>query len=166
MLQVQIDVWLSGIETDETIFFERFLDTKAFDNKNSSLLATALSKMMKETSCDAVYLSIMRHIALLPKNNFERLKTMLIIDKVIQQIILQRSGEDPDPAAVLTNIDILSILNKLDNHDVLKELEARFTVQNDSIKKLEDEIDRLKKSGTGVKGRAGTIVRIFIPHLF
>lgn len=165
MLQVQIDIWLAGLESDEDMFFGTFLNTKRFNSNDSKLISEALSKSMKDTSCDSLYVSILKHLALLPKSTFERLKTMMVIDKVVQQLVLQRAGENQDPLVAITNLDMLTLLNNLDNHDHLKEVEAKSVVANEKIKKLELEIDHLKKNGHGiVKGNLQAMQEKFESH--
>ncbi|KAI8846857.1 hypothetical protein BC829DRAFT_445004 [Chytridium lagenaria] len=66
------------------------------------------------------------------------MKFMLLIDKIVQQISVQRDSEDPDPAAALTDIDVRGIV---------ADLEAI-----ERAKRLEKEVEQLKTSKGDAKG--------------
>jgi hypothetical protein len=78
------------------------------------------------------------------------MKYMHIIDKTVQQIVIQKDSIDPDPASSLANIDVKSILSKMAvDGDRLRETEERLKKAMDRYKRLEKELDNLR--GTTVR---------------
>ncbi|KAJ3270137.1 Disheveled-associated activator of morphogenesis 1 [Terramyces sp. JEL0728] len=150
LLQTQIDVWIAGMEADEAELFKR-LDTNKINMDDSSELAVMLNQVMKKSSCEAPYISLLKHLTMLPANSFDRMKFILVIDKLVQQIIIQRNGEDPDPTSVLANIDMRHFMGELDNVESLKEQENRYQKQLEKSKRLEKEIETLKETSVNDK---------------
>ena len=80
---------------------------------------------------------------------YARMKYMHIIDKTVQQIVIQKDSIDPDPSSSLANIDVKSILSKMAvDGDRLRETEERLKKAVDRYKRLEKELDNLR--GTAV----------------
>ncbi|KAJ3270093.1 hypothetical protein HK104_004982, partial [Borealophlyctis nickersoniae] len=150
LLQTQIDVWIAGLEADEEETFQK-VDIEFMNLDDSDDLYNALSESMKLTSCYAPFASIMRHILLLPANPFQRMKFMFIIDKVVQQIVLQRDTEDPDPAAMLADLDIRGMVAELMDTDKLREQEDKYRKQLEKAKRLEKELETAKTEGAQSK---------------
>lgn len=136
LLQTQIDVWLSGIESDEAILFSR-LGVKEINSAASRQLGIALSESITDTSCHKSYLSLLKHVALLPANTFERLKYMTVIDKAVQQIVLQRNGKDPDPSSALANIDISGLFQQSNVEESKGDAKAKLISAEKRITELE-----------------------------
>ncbi|KAI8898114.1 hypothetical protein BC833DRAFT_649016 [Globomyces pollinis-pini] len=157
LLQTQIDVFLTGMDSDETDMFKE-MQTEPIDIEDISKLLATLSNVMKASSCEAPFASILRHMMMLPANSFERMKYMLVIDKLVQQLTLQRSGEDSDPSVLLANIDMSKFIGDLNNVESLKEQEARYQKQLEKSKRLEKEIEMLtKESGRKEKLEAAEL---------
>jgi hypothetical protein len=144
LLQTQIDVWLTGLEQDESEQFSR-LGVQKIDANNSVELGKALALSLRESSSEAPFASILKHLVTLPTIPLERSKMMLIIDRVVQQLTIQRSGEDLDPASSLSNIDVYNLLASMDNIEVLKEQESRYQKQVGKTKRLEKELESADK---------------------
>jgi hypothetical protein len=79
------------------------------------------------------------------------MKYMHIIDKTIQQIVIQQdSSMDPDPSAALANIDVKLILSKMAvDGDRLRETEERLKKATDRYRRLEKELDNVKNTESG-----------------
>ncbi|RKO85022.1 armadillo-type protein, partial [Blyttiomyces helicus] len=154
-LQTQIDVWIAGFEADEEETFQK-VDVQELDMEDSVELFSALNSSMKLTSCHMPFGSILRHILLLPANPWQRMKFMFIIDKIIQQIVLQRDEEDPDPATVLADLDIRAMVAELMDTDKLREQEDKYRKQVEKAKRLEKELESVKADGVSDK-RKGPI---------
>ena len=45
----------------------------------------------------------------------------MVIDKMIQQVVLQRNGEDPDPSLALANFDLRQVFRNLNDSSHFKE---------------------------------------------
>ncbi|KAJ1344017.1 hypothetical protein BSLG_001157 [Batrachochytrium salamandrivorans] len=73
------------------------------------------------------------------------MRYMMIIDKVIQQIVLQRDGEDPDPVAALANLDMRHLVGDMTSTEILKDQEEKYQKQLEKSKRLEKEITNLNR---------------------
>ena len=77
------------------------------------------------------------------------MKYMLILEKIIQQIILQKDGDDADPSAALLNIDMRSIINDLANAtgggSNAREAEEKYRKVLEKSRKLERELADLRE---------------------
>ncbi|KAJ3218661.1 Disheveled-associated activator of morphogenesis 1 [Dinochytrium kinnereticum] len=145
LLQTQIDVWIAGLEADEEESFAK-VDTDFVNLDDPEDVFGALMQSMNISSCLTPFSSILKHILLLPSNPFQRMKFMLLIDKIVQQISIQRDSEDPDPAAALTDIDVRGIVADLVDTNRLRESDEKFRKQLERAKKLEKEVEQLKAS--------------------
>ncbi|KAI8815088.1 hypothetical protein BJ742DRAFT_782312 [Cladochytrium replicatum] len=149
LLQTQIDVWIAGLEADEEEMAAKFdPDSLPIDDimENTDELFAAICRSMKFTSCWGPFNSMLRHILLLPANPFQRMKFMFIIDKLIQQVAIQRDDEDPDPGAAILDLDFGEIMTQLADTDRLKEQEDKYRRQLDKSKRLEKELDGARTS--------------------
>ncbi len=83
---------------------------------------------------------------------------MLIIEKVVQQITLQRDGEDTDPAATLLNIDMRSIVADLLNSSGMgpnaREAEERYRKVLEKSRKLERELAEMREQEVRTQTKA------------
>ena len=113
MLQRQIDVWISAMESDEAELYSRLTGEIGKTMPQDSFEFTKLVfNNMQETSSGTPFISVLRHMSLLPTNSFERLKFMLLISRCVEKIACYKPGDmsDPDPAAALDNLDIEGVL--------------------------------------------------------
>ncbi|KAJ3019022.1 hypothetical protein HKX48_002457, partial [Thoreauomyces humboldtii] len=144
LLQTQIDVWVAGLEADEEEIFMKMDVDGELDWDNAEEVALALADTMGFSTCFAPYISVLKHMFLLPANPFQRMKFMFIIDKVVQQIVLQRDSEDPDPAAMLFDLDVRAMVAELVDTDKIRDQEDKYRKQIEKSKRLEKEIEVLK----------------------
>ena len=77
---------------------------------------------------------------------------MFFIDKLIQQIVIQRENEDFDPAAAVTNINVKSMVSALNDTDKVRLDEEKYRKQLEKTKRLEKENDLLKEEIASLKG--------------
>lgn len=86
LLQTQIDVWLAGLETDEENLIRTLEISNALssfhDVKDLSKLTDIVSKSLQYASCDNSWLSILRHMLLLPANSFQRYSSFLLFSRL------------------------------------------------------------------------------------
>lgn len=79
---------------------------------------------------------------------------MIIIDKIIQQIVIQKDSLNPDPAADLANIDVSKIISSMSNDgDRLKDTEERLKKATVRYKRLEKQLENIQSEAdtTGVQ---------------
>ncbi|KAJ3069197.1 hypothetical protein HDU98_007726, partial [Podochytrium sp. JEL0797] len=149
LLQTQIDVWIAGLESDEEECFSR-LGVEACNLDSSPELFDVLYDSMKFSSCLEPFESVLKHVALLPSNPFLKMKYMFVIDKVVQQICLQKSGDHAsDPAAALLELDMRALVNESGGGDMAKsrEVEEKLRKAVEKTRKLEKELDVVKGEG-------------------
>ncbi|EGF79568.1 hypothetical protein BATDEDRAFT_89642 [Batrachochytrium dendrobatidis JAM81] len=146
ILQTQIDVFIRANESDELEWFDR-MGQEPFNKDNIDELSRKLVETNKVSSSQAQYHSLLNHISMLPANPIERLRYMMIIDKVVQQIVLQKDGEDPDPIAALANLDMRHLVGDMTSTSILKDQEDKYQKQLEKSKRLEKEITSLSRGG-------------------
>ncbi|KAJ3020034.1 UNVERIFIED_CONTAM: hypothetical protein HDU68_010388 [Siphonaria sp. JEL0065] len=146
LLQTQIDVWIAGLEADEEELFGK-LGTENVNFDSSPDLFDALYENLKFSSCLEPFHSVLKHVALLPSNPFQKMKYMFIIDKVVQQICLQKNGDNSDPAASLLELDVRALVNEFGDPTKSRELEEKLRKAVEKSRKLEKDLDVLKSSG-------------------
>ena len=152
LLQTQIDVWVAAMDADEVEWYSR-MNVKAINVDDCQEISKALLGVMKVSSCESSYRSILMHLTMLPTSSFERMKYMLALDKLVQQVVLQEKGEDLDPGATLANIDLRQVVGGYENLGSIKEQEERYQKQLDKTRKLEKEMDQLKESLATVEAK-------------
>ena len=87
---------------------------------------------------------------------------MMVIDKVVQQIILQRDGQDPDPSAALAALDLRSLLTDSNSADRRDDLDEKYRRQYEKTKRLEKELASLSKtiSSSEIRSKFGIGLRL------
>lgn len=76
----------------------------------------------------------------------------MIIDKIIQQIIIQRDGEDSDPAIALSSIDMRSLVSEILGGEKSKDTDEKYRKQLEKSRKLEREVNVLRDGLDKEKG--------------
>jgi hypothetical protein len=66
---------------------------------------------------------------------------MYVIEKVIEQITIQKEGEDRDPSAVIANLDMRIFMDSLSNVESMKLQEVKYHKQLEKSRRLEKELD-------------------------
>jgi hypothetical protein len=69
---------------------------------------------------------------------------MFVIEKLVQQITIQKNSEDHDPAVVVANIDMKEFIDALANVEAMKEQEVRYQKQLEKSRRLEKELSNVK----------------------
>ena len=69
---------------------------------------------------------------------------MLFIEKLIQQICLQKDSEDPDPASALAAIDVKGIMADITDTSKYRESEEKYRKQLEKSRRLERELEGYK----------------------
>ncbi|KAJ3027360.1 Dishevelled associated activator of morphogenesis 2, partial [Rhizophlyctis rosea] len=208
LLQTQIDVWIAGLEADEEETFRKWNrgspfsapsnsdDEDVFDDEEDEeqdedekdkepkgLVSVKdqlriLVRGFKQTSCWSAFGSLVRHLGLLPGESFARMKYMFIIDKLIQQVVLQRDEEDPDPAAAVAEIDMRALVAEVGNRlrdeegstleggergadggkEKDKGKDEKIKRMGERVRRLEREVEGLRESGAdGGKALEGKV---------
>uniref|UniRef100_A0A8C8SP08 Protein diaphanous homolog 2 n=1 Tax=Pelusios castaneus TaxID=367368 RepID=A0A8C8SP08_9SAUR len=98
-LDIQLKVFDENKEEDLIELSHRLNDIKAemeYPFKNSMVLYHLLYNMLKDTSSENYFLSILQHLLLVRNDYYVRTQYYKIIEECISQIVLHCSGMDPD----------------------------------------------------------------------
>ncbi|KAM4041713.1 disheveled-associated activator of morphogenesis 2 isoform 2-T2 [Anomaloglossus baeobatrachus] len=106
---------------DEVELAKRF-DTDHIDTKSATDMFELIKKRLKHTDGYPYLLSILQHCLQMPyKRNGSNLQQWQLLDRILQQIVLQdEKGEDPDVAA-LENFNVRNIIKMLVNENEVKQ---------------------------------------------
>jgi len=170
-LNVQLDVFDEHKDDDAVEFQHRYNDITIHMEEMGEVY-NVLNNVVKDTPSEQSFLSILQHMLLIRDDVYARPQYFKLIDECIAQIVLHKSGVDPDFAAKKLQIDIDNVIEsqvegakveavdkKLkDIEDKLKdettkrsETEAKFSLmESEKQKQINDllqEIQALKKGG-------------------
>ncbi|XP_018422885.1 PREDICTED: disheveled-associated activator of morphogenesis 2 [Nanorana parkeri] len=106
---------------DELELAKRF-DLVHIDTKSATQMFELIKKKLKHTDGYPYLLSILQHCLQMPyKRNGTNLQHWQLLDRILQQIVLQyESGEDPDVSA-LENFSVKNIIRMLVNENEVKQ---------------------------------------------
>ncbi|XP_063774906.1 disheveled-associated activator of morphogenesis 2 isoform X2 [Pseudophryne corroboree] len=106
---------------DEVELAKRF-DMAHIDTKSATQMFEIIKKKLKHTDGYPYLLSILQHCLQMPyKRNGSNLQQWQLLDRILQQIVLQdEKGEDPDVTA-LENFNVKNIIKMLVNENEVKE---------------------------------------------
>ncbi|XP_056424612.1 disheveled-associated activator of morphogenesis 2 isoform X2 [Hyla sarda] len=106
---------------DEVELAKRF-DTDHIDTKSATEMFELIKKKLKLTDGYPYLLSILQHCLQMPyKRNGSNLQQWQLLDRILQQIVLQdEKGEDPDVTA-LENFNVKNIIKMLVNENEVKQ---------------------------------------------
>ncbi|XP_077341514.1 disheveled-associated activator of morphogenesis 2 [Lithobates pipiens] len=105
---------------DELELAKRF-DLVHIDTKSATQMFELIKKKMKHTDGYPYLLSILQHCLQMNKRNGSNLQHWQLLDRILQQIVLQdESGEDPDVSA-LENFNVKNIIKMLVNENEVKQ---------------------------------------------
>ncbi|ORY14842.1 actin-binding FH2 [Neocallimastix californiae] len=152
-VRTQIEVFKERMESDDEQLLSKYeLKEKNIDQDNPHEVYKILEGTLKNTNCWAYVIDIFKHYLLIPTNTTLRAKYWQIISKLINQLVLQRDNEDPDPSQRILNIDYKSIINNLENDNeaeilnLKEELKKTREANKKRQKDYENQIDELNKN--------------------
>ncbi|XP_049602866.1 protein diaphanous homolog 2 isoform X3 [Syngnathus scovelli] len=94
-LDIQLKVFNENKEEDSIELSHRLDDIRAeMDDMNE--VYHLLSNMVKDTGSEAYFLSILQHLLLIRNDYYIRPQYYKVIEECISQVVLHRSGTDPD----------------------------------------------------------------------
>uniref|UniRef100_A0A096LVT6 Diaphanous-related formin 3 n=1 Tax=Poecilia formosa TaxID=48698 RepID=A0A096LVT6_POEFO len=94
-LDIQLKVFEEHKEEDMMEFSHRLEDIRSEIDDVGDVFSIVLS-MVKDSSAEPYFLSILQHLMLIRNDHLIRPQYFKIIDECISQIVLHRSGTDPD----------------------------------------------------------------------
>jgi hypothetical protein len=152
-VRTQIEVFKERMESDDEQLLSKYeLNEKNIDQDNPHEVYKILEVTLKNTNCWAYVIDIFKHYLLIPTNTTLRAKYWQIISKLINQLVLQRENEDPDPSQKILTINYKSIINdleddnKAENLNLKEELKKAREANKKREKDYENQIDELNKN--------------------
>lgn len=131
-LNVQLDIFEEHKDDDAVEFQHRYNDIQLHMDDAKELF-TVLNTVVEDTPSQSFFLSILQHLLLVRDDVFARPQYFKLIEECVSQIVLQKSGVDPDFAARKLSIDVETLVEgQIDNAKVV-EFEKK-------IKNLEEKL--------------------------
>lgn len=110
-LDIHLDIFESQLQKDDELFIEKFeygkLEACKVDKTNVIEIFTTLVKSLALTSAFTHIQSIIQHLLIIPKDAQKRAKYYQMIDRLIQQIVIQKNGVDSDLSNIKIDVDKL-----------------------------------------------------------
>ncbi|XP_048589286.1 protein diaphanous homolog 2 isoform X2 [Nematostella vectensis] len=176
-LNVQLDIWEEHRDDDASEFQHR-LNNIMVNFEDPGEIFSILNNLVQDTAADNLFLSILQHLLLIRDDVYARPQYYKLIEEVVSQVVLHRSGVDPDFATRRFQIDVDPLIEGLVDKAKYEEaaekamqletkLELETTMRQESEAKLnltttnyeekvttlEKELEELKR--TGVRPAAG-----------
>ena len=110
-LNVQLDVFDEHKDDDAVEFQHRYNDITIHMEEMGEVY-NVLNNVVKDTPSEQSFLSILQHMLLIRDDVYARPQYFKLIDECIAQIVLHKSGVDPDFAAKKLQIDIDNVIGE------------------------------------------------------
>ncbi|KAM7094947.1 LOW QUALITY PROTEIN: protein diaphanous homolog 2 [Ciconia maguari] len=173
-LDIQLKVFDENKEEDLIELSHRLNDIRAeMDDVNE--VFHLLYNMLKDTSSENYFLSILQHFLLIRSDYYVRPQYYKIIEECVSQIVLHCSGMDPDfKCRGRMDVDFTHLIDacvdkakveesekkaaefskKFDEEFTARqEAQAELQIREEKIKELETEIKQLRTQGPGLTGQ-------------
>uniref|UniRef100_A0A9J8AZ45 Protein diaphanous homolog 2 n=1 Tax=Cyprinus carpio carpio TaxID=630221 RepID=A0A9J8AZ45_CYPCA len=177
-LDIQLKVFNEDKEEDSIELSHRLEDIRA-EMDDMGEVYHLLSNMVKDTSSEPYFLSILQHLLLIRNDYYIRPQYYKVIEECVSQIVLHRSGMDPDFAyRERLDVDFSHLVDQcVDKAKVEKseqraaefskkfdeefsarqEAQAELQKQEEKIKELESQINTLQAQVAAGLGAAGAV---------
>ncbi|XP_067313486.1 protein diaphanous homolog 2 isoform X6 [Pseudorasbora parva] len=177
-LDIQLKVFNENKEEDSIELSHRLDDIRA-EMDDMGEVYHLLSNMVKDTGSESYFLSILQHLLLIRNDYYIRPQYYKVIEECVSQIVLHRSGMDPDFAyRERLDVDFSHLIDQCVDKAKVEESEQRaaefskkfdeeFSARQDAqaelqkqeekIKELETQINTLQAQVAAGPGAAGVI---------
>ncbi|XP_043670398.1 protein diaphanous [Vespula pensylvanica] len=162
-------------EDDYELFVQRFDHVRLeLDDVNDCF--EVVKNMVMETSAEPYFLSILQHLLLIRDDALVRPAYYKLIEECVSQIVLHRSGCDPDFSATKRfQIDVQPLIDTLVEKsraeeerrlmEVSQKLEEAIASKQEAEAKLQHAENKIKEleQGTGKSGGGGASTKTILP---
>ncbi|KAK7137901.1 hypothetical protein R3I94_013523 [Phoxinus phoxinus] len=177
-LDIQLKVFNENKEEDSIELSHRLDDIRA-EMDDMGEVYHLLSNMVKDTGSDSYFLSILQHLLLIRNDYYIRPQYYKVIEECVSQIVLHRSGMDPDFAyRERLDVDFSHLIDQCvdkakveeseqraaefskkfdEEFSARQEAQAELQKQEEKIKVLETQINTLQAQVAAGPGAAGAI---------
>ncbi|XP_050984202.1 protein diaphanous homolog 2 isoform X6 [Labeo rohita] len=175
-LDIQLKVFNENKEEDSIELSHRLDDIRA-EMDDMGEVYHLLSNMVKDTGSEAYFLSILQHLLLIRNDYYIRPQYYKVIEECVSQIVLHRSGMDPDFAyRERLDVDFSHLIDQCvdkakveeseqraaefskkfdEEFSARQEAQAELQKQEEKIKGLESQINTLQTQVAAGPGAAG-----------
>ncbi|KAM5180967.1 protein diaphanous homolog 3 [Mantella aurantiaca] len=178
-LDIQLRVFDEHKEEDMIEFSHRLDDVRS-DIEDASDVFSTLWNSVKNTNSEGSFLSILQHLLIIRNDYFARPQYFKIIEECVSQIVLHRSGIDPDFSyRKRLDVDFSDLLDVCIDRAKTEEFEERFfemekkyeeefTIRQETqsqLQKNEEQINELQAELEAFKSKYGFAVPTgSVPH--
>ncbi|ESO96460.1 hypothetical protein LOTGIDRAFT_159871 [Lottia gigantea] len=120
---------------DEKEIAKKF-ESVHIDTKSASAMFELLRKKLALSTSYNNFMSILQHLVMLPYSKKDMTPVWILIDKMVQQVVLQRNGQDPD-VAPMEEINIQQITHRLASENDVKSFQNKLR----EAEKANDELN-------------------------
>ncbi|XP_028397686.1 protein diaphanous homolog 1-like [Dendronephthya gigantea] len=174
-LNVQLDIFEEHKEDDFLELSHRLTDIQVNFEEPSELFQM-LTSITKDSVSENAFISILQHLLLIRDDVYARTQYFNLIEECVSQIVLHKSGVDPDFATKRFQIDVESLIDNMVNKAKLIEymdkatsletkLELETTLRQETEAKfnlatsnLEKKVAGLEKENAELKARPPVVV--------
>ncbi|XP_058653332.1 protein diaphanous homolog 2 isoform X5 [Onychostoma macrolepis] len=177
-LDIQLKVFNENKEEDSIELSHRLDDIRA-EMDDMGEVYHLLSNMVKDTGSEPYFLSILQHLLLIRNDYYIRPQYYKVIEESVSQIVLHRSGMDPDFAyRERLDVDFSHLIDQCvdkakveeseqraaefskkfdEEFSARQEAKAELQKQEEKIKELESQINTLQAQVAVGPGAAGSV---------
>ncbi|XP_069049125.1 disheveled-associated activator of morphogenesis 1 isoform X1 [Lepisosteus oculatus] len=130
---------------DELMLAKRF-ETVHIDTKSATQMFDLIRKKMNHTEAFPHFMSILHHCLLMPyKRSGVTVHYWLLLDRIVQQIVLQNDkGQDPD-ATPLENFNVKNVVRMLVNENEVKQWKEQAEKMRKEHNELQQKLEKKER---------------------
>ncbi|ORX83964.1 hypothetical protein BCR32DRAFT_291638 [Anaeromyces robustus] len=159
----QILIFKDLAERDEKETYSKLTDS-SFNIENPDEVYAVLKTGLDSTSCWPYFVDILKHLLIIPGNRDLKVKYWLIISKLINQVIVQEDGINPDPDNDLIEINMKQLIADIGiserAHEAIEELKKAREAYKKRETYYENMINSLTKENNEFKDQNNQYINI------
>uniref|UniRef100_A0A3P8WZB3 Dishevelled associated activator of morphogenesis 1b n=1 Tax=Cynoglossus semilaevis TaxID=244447 RepID=A0A3P8WZB3_CYNSE len=130
---------------DELALSKRF-ESVHIDTKSATQVFDLIRKKMNHTDAYPHFMSVLHHCLLMPhKRSGNTVQYWLLLDRIVQQMVLQNDkGQDPD-AAPLENFNVKNVVRMLVNENEVKQWKEQAEKMRKEHNELQQKFDKKER---------------------
>ncbi|XP_048259001.1 disheveled-associated activator of morphogenesis 1-like [Haliotis rufescens] len=123
------------VRTDDEKELTKRFEGIHVDTKSASTMFEVLRKKLTMSVAYSNLQSILHHLLLLPYGKHDITSVWVLIDKIVQQVVLQKNNQDPDAAPL--EINVKQVVNQLASENDVKAFQQKLR----EMEKSNDELN-------------------------
>ncbi|KAL3270450.1 hypothetical protein HHI36_021001 [Cryptolaemus montrouzieri] len=175
LVKTQFDIFESEKEADADELHERF-DKVRLDMDDMQDCFEVLKNTTLETPAEPYFLSILQHLLFIKDDIYTRPAYYKIIEECVSQVVLHKSGLDPDFTKKHFDLDLQPLLDELKDkpietenakiEEMKKQLEEALAAKSEAEAKLDLLMGKAEGGGDGGKldpAKVANVGKVFAP---